>query len=167
MPNESSTEQRLHELLDQKDAKIEELENLLKSSNSLLEQDPFVWALPGPADDAREDLPVPRLELLYEPETVPSGTVSWHQFRVYYRLVYKHLMGDLHKTVLGETTCRGGAGKPIKSMEARSRPGKIDLPYRDGAHICHDMAHLRMPGFAICGDIIEDLSELAGHPERR
>jgi hypothetical protein len=41
------------------------------------------------------------------------------------------------------------------------------MPYRDGAHICHDMATFKLPGFLVCGDVVNDISDLAGQPNKR
>jgi hypothetical protein len=68
----------------------------------------------------------------------PSEESGWRQHTASYRLVIRHLVGNLLAIPLGLTTTRGGDGSP---------PTEKDLPYRDGAHIHHDMEHLRLPAF--------------------
>jgi len=88
-------------------------------------------------------LPVPRLELRCEP--VDDGT-EW-----VYSLVYKHFLGHIVFVTFGITRVSGApAVEPIDG-------GKLQLPMRDGVHIYHDMKELRLPGFAICGETIEQL----------
>lgn len=169
MSNEQELIRHLTEALSQKDGQIEDLKNELRQARYLLSADPFVWALPGRSMDAREDLPVPRLELVYTP-SAREGVVSWHEYRVLYRLVYRHMNRELHAVVFGETRNRGGGWDPkrppVNSVEASYRPGKLELPIRDGAHIRRDMVHLKLPAFAIAGDVVEDLADLAVDPTR-
>ena len=80
---------------------------------------------------------------------------------IYERHVYRHFLGDIMAVPLGHTTIRGGAGRmPLVD-------GRLMLPFRDGAHVCSDMAHLKLPGFATYGDHVDDLTAFAGNPHER
>ena len=88
-------------------------------------------------------LPIPRLELRCIPA---EDAVEWR-----YSLVYEHFLGHIEFVPLGITYQSGaGVAEPLDG-------GHLELPMRDGAHIYHDMTELRLPGFAICGEMIEQL----------
>ncbi len=57
---------------------------------------------------------------------------------------------------LGHTKV-GGDGRPQIRGD-----GSIRLPFRDGAHIYHDMKQLGLPGFAILEDKVEPLAHDSG-----
>lgn len=155
----TSIEERLQELLDQKDEETRALQKEVAELRRLVKADPFLWALQ--AEVPERGLPVPRLEI----EWTPHSQHGWHEASAVYRLVHRHLQGHVVGVGIGQTTVRGGWPRPpIRGTETTHRPGKIELPRRDGAHICHDMVQLNLPAFAICGDQIDDLSDLAGKP---
>jgi hypothetical protein len=97
----------------------------------------------------REDtsgLPVPRLELRWigEPE---DSDGEWE-----YNLVANHFTGVPVFYPLGNTEVTGGASAYLPT-------GRIRLPFRDGAHIKHDMKELKLPGFVIRGSKTEALGD--------
>ncbi len=97
----------------------------------------------------REDtsgLPVPRLELRWigEPEDTEG---EWE-----YNLVANHFAGGLVFYPLGNTEVMGGTSAYLPN-------GRIQLPFRDGAHIKHDMKELKLPGFVIRGSKTETLGD--------
>lgn len=153
------TIKRLEELLDQKDARIEALESEIEKLENQLREAESGWCLHTKLD-RKQELPVPRLEIVYRPLGEREG-YEWSSYETVYRMVYRHLVGDIMSVPLGRTEiCGHGSGPPL-------RDGRLRLPFRDGAHICSDMAHLRLPGFAVCGDHVDDLTALAGKPEAR
>lgn len=155
------TAERLCELLDQKDAEVDELADKLRRAENIIEGDGLAWArhieLP-----AEQTLPVPRLEMVYE----PSARVGWAEYKVRYRMVYRHLLGHCVAVPMGETKISGGhsARAPIDREPGRDWADgariRIDLPFRDGVHMRHDARHLNLPAFAIVGDVVETIPPL-------
>jgi hypothetical protein len=150
---------RLEVLLDEKDARIGELEKNVERLEAALAHSESGWCLHSEIKE-EQVLPVPRLELVYEPRGKQAGR-EWTRYVVTYRMVYRHLLGHCVAVPLGETTFSGGVSStPMQD-------GRLRLPLRDGAHICHDMAALGMPGFAVCGEHVDDLAAFAGKPRER
>lgn len=86
-------------------------------------------------EDDGFDLPVPRLEIRWVEYD------DWNR-TAFYRLVTRHFLGHLEGYALGATKCNGRRHDPL------------DLPFRDGAHICHDAQQLNLPAFVVndsCG----------------
>lgn len=102
-----------------------------------------------------QNLPVPRLELSYEP-TGRSPEKKWSTYDVKYRIIYRHLEETVYAVPLGLTQCDSGYnnqdGIPVLL-------GKIRLPFRFNAQIKHDMKHLNLPGYAILEDQIDEILE--------
>lgn len=122
--------ERLQELLDAKDAELEEANDKLERTERELTGTIDGWRRAEEwADDGR--LPVPRLELVYIQDN------GWASYRVVYRLVMKHLCDQLVGVPLGFTRCNGPSREPEH------------LPIRDGAHAMHDSAHLQMPVYLL------------------
>lgn len=163
--------ERLEEQLQERDARIEELEERLKVEE---DREAYRWtrhrAVPR---DENPELPVPRLQLRY----VERGDNDWYSYTVVYELVYQHYLEgvgggeDLIALPLGSTTVDGnglgvkGAGLPV------SEKGEISLPRRDGVHIISDSVQLNFPMFTVCGKIAKpipprDLSFKKGHGAR-
>lgn len=101
------------------------------------------WLLPENVEDTL-GLPLPRLEMrwfkLYEYQE------DWSSYRVVYSMVFCHLLDHCISIPLGMTTVQGGGKHRPPPWEGEV---EILLPHRDGAHLHHDAAHLRMPAFAI------------------
>lgn len=128
--------ERLEELLNERDERIAELE--AEAEAKKLVED---WAWVRHTQPAETDLPVPRLEMRW------TQRDQWN-WVARYGLVYRHFLGHLVHVPFGETTRNGsGARSPITE-------GKVDTPFRDGAHIACDAARLKLPAFAICGDVV-------------
>jgi len=96
----------------------------------------------GPDDGV---LPVPRLELVWE-----CQDNDWHEFVVRYRLVYKHFLGETISVPLSYT--RVGQHADNTPWRSRYKPGKLELPMRDGCHIMHDAAQFGIPAYAVTPD---------------
>lgn len=146
---------RLEEALNQKDEEIEALHEENRALEQKVSGAEGGWALPVKLP-SEQTLPVPRLEMVYE--QIDPG--SWWEVRTLYRLVYRHLLGHCVAVPLGETTIRGGSGEgpPIRN-------GKIDLPFRDGAHIRCEARTLRLPAFAVCGDVVQPIEPRETDPD--
>lgn len=136
-----TTEQRLAEQLDAKDAEIEELSSRLEEAETRAEG-ARAWSLPREIADDHPTLPVPRLEMAWTPDT----DVGWREHVVEYRLVYRHLDDRLIAIILGRTKVGCSGGDPFSHGPLHA------MPFRDGAHSAHDAAHLSLPLIVVAPD---------------
>jgi len=136
------TNERLEELLAAKDARIQRLENEFDKARD--EQERFEnwleykWTKHQSFDSDPYGLPVPRLQI-----ECTSTDEEWHDRTWRYDLVYRHFLGSIEFIPLGLTISRGGRGKPELVNVLH------DLPFRDGSHIVHDSAVMKLPAYAI------------------
>jgi hypothetical protein len=135
--------ERLEELLEQKDREIEELQERVYKAEDQAERN-WQWTKHFEIKED-ESLPVPRLEMRWR-EIESHDGFNWEAC---YNLVYRHFLGHVIAVPMGHTRI-GGERNPIQN-------GKVDLPFRDGAHIQNDMAQLKLPGFAIFNKTITPL----------
>ena len=147
-----TVEERMAGLLDTKDAELDKLRTKIEELLDKLDDEKWRWARHTRSKD--DALPVPRLEIRYHRV---SGTWrnpdAWETKEARYNLVYRHLDGDIVTVPLENTKIEGGTGEPPVVN------GEVVLPYRDGAHIYHEMMTLGLPGFSICGDVVTDLGK--------
>lgn len=143
---------RLEELLELKDQQLAEKDKLIEeiqAQNSDLEgrirQAASGWSLPQVLK-GQQTLPTPRLEMLVEKQG--EYRMVWK-----YRLVKKHLDGDVLAIPLGEVEGIGHRQFPPRDFE-----GNLERPWRQGADMLFDMEHLGYPGYMICGDLVEQIS---------
>ncbi len=136
--------ERLEMLLNEQDARIEKLEQENEELERRVEGAKAGWSLPRSVEDARPELPLPRLEM----EWLPRSPGDWGAYKVEYRLVYRHLCDHVVVIPLGLTRVEGGGQSPF----ARGADAEKALPFRDGAHIIHDSAHLALPAYALTPD---------------
>lgn len=131
------TIERLEDLLEQKEEELDDLKREVERLEYMLDGSPDGWrAVKSIKDDP--SLPIPRLELAFE----PSQKYGWGDYKVIYRLVYQHLVDGLLTVPLGETNIRGGG--------AANHAEEPDyLPHRDGAHAAHDALHFGLPLYRI------------------
>jgi hypothetical protein len=148
-----NTIERLEELLAKKDQELEEKDAELQKASE--ENDRLERELKGSLDGWRhsvelpdDDLPVPRLEVVY---VLDDG---WSDFRVIYRLVMKHLLGNLVAIPLSYTKISGGPNK---------EPEADHLPFRDGAHMAHDAALFGIPAFKLLPGKLPKRLDLSGY----
>lgn len=159
-------EQHLAEQLDAKDETIAELEEQIEELTNDLKVAENGW-LAHEVLSREQMLPVPRLEI----EVIGAGRsddMKWYTREYRYRMVYRATWGDVLGILLGHTTSQGGGpGQERPIYKEGPHAGKPYMPHRDGAHICNDMAQLKLPGFLICEEVVADISHLAGKPEAR
>jgi hypothetical protein len=139
--DDQKTLERLNELLDSRDRTILELTSKLEELEERLQGSRTAWSVPYPLEEFQEDppLPLPRLEFVWELHE------EGYSYSVEYRLVKRHLMGDLEAHPLGLTNVSGSHGgrKPWGNP-----PEDLNLPYRDGSHSAYDSTHLGLPVYA-------------------
>ena len=133
-----AAEDRLAEQLESAEDEIREL----KYQVSRLE-DRLPWTEHLTLEES--NLPVPRLEMLWEKGKFPRG----YNFRCSTRLVYRHTLGHLVGIPFYETL-RGSEISPDEY-------GKIDTPFRDGVHIRNDARQLQLPAFVIWNGKVEQI----------
>lgn len=154
---DNKTVERLNELLEAKDEKIEELEATVQQLEREVDGSKWGWRIVRAMKDV-EELPIPRLELVASKLLWEDG--SWSgDYEWVYRLVYRHLTDELISCPLGHTKVGGGSTQ----WPPTGHDGRLTLPRRDGCHIYHDAAHLKLPAFARCDDIIEPLGKLGDY----
>jgi hypothetical protein len=130
--------ERLEELLDEKDSRINDLERELREATDRQEAD-WEWARHSTRKMDADNLPVPRLEMRWVQESEDGYMQRWD-----YALVYRHTLDHLVVVPLGQTRTQGGRGEPPIYGE------RLQTPFRDGVHICRDTEHLGIPAFGIC-----------------
>ena len=139
-----AAEDRLAQELEEAEERIGELEREVERL-----QDHLPWTQHEEIE-ATPDMPVPRLEMVWEEGKFPRD----YQYRCAYRLVYRHLLGHLVAVPLGETMV--GSTKPPDHF------GEIDTPFRDGAHIKSDARQLGLPAYVRWGDKVERIDPGTG-----
>jgi hypothetical protein len=146
--------ERLERMLNEKDRQIAEIEERMQALTDESERT-WDWARHQLLEDDSA-LPVPRLEMRCR------NLGDWWNWEWLYGIVYRHLTGTIVFVPLGHTKVGGDGRPPIRG------DGGIRLPFRDGAHIYHDMKHLALPGFVILEDRVEPLTHGGGaEVERR
>jgi len=131
-------EQRLNDLIEERDSQIESLEERLTEEKDKLNLASNLWMvhrIEKPIE-CTSNLPLPRLEM--------RQSIEGYQTIFHYGIVYKHYseMGDLITFIpLGKTTCTGTYKK--------------QTPFREGVHIRHDSKALGMNAYLVDVDTNE------------
>ena len=101
-----------------------------------------------------KELPVPRLELVWEPI---SKDDCWNNWQCMLNLVFQHTLGQIIRIRCGMTrSCRP---KPPDFYP------EFDTPFRDGVH-CMDMSgQLRLPAYVVVGEVAQFVQPLFRHIE--
>lgn len=148
--------ERLEALLDEKDEELEKLRQQVTELERARDSEPWAWMRQSKSDEA-EGLPVPRLEIRW------SKLDDW-SWVAEYALVYRFFLGEVIRVPFSRTKQSGGWDdrELAESESPRSivRNGVVETPFRDGAHIRHDMRALNLPGYAICRDVVTKLEPM-------
>lgn len=147
---EAPTIERFRELLDLKDEELIRVQHELDDAQALLFEREHAWRAEKTLPK-EQTMPVPRLEMVL---TAEPDRLIWD-----YRLVRRR-GGDVMALPL-ERTIILGPNRP-RYHRAVGICGKLELPLRTGASFYEDMISLRLPGFAIFGDHVDDLTGYAG-----
>lgn len=147
MSEEMTALERLEQQLNEKDAEIERLEDEAKKARDAKARE---WLRPQLLDaDPSPALPSPRLEIRYA--ALDEDRYNW---QADYCLYLPHLLaGKVQVVPIGST--RGSGGGAPRRQELGKHAGKFSGPFRDGAHIRHDMVTLGLPAFVIVGDEVD------------
>lgn len=137
-----TTEERLEELLDQKDEEIARLSQELDALKNKARADAWAWAIHTESPE-REGLPVPRLEIRYK--RTGLACYEWTS-----ALCYR----DLTKTVICVPLGHTRVDRICGENSAPVCKGEPELPYRDGAHVLSNSLELDLPLFAIVDDMV-------------
>lgn len=147
-------EERLNEIIEQKDDEIVELERKVELLENQLDYANHVWQhhFSFQENDFYGQMPYPRLEMRLR--RLSKG--DWYNIEWIYGLVYKHTVDTFseNKTLLfiplGRTTSSGGTGE----LSYRIREGnKIDMPHRDSLHIYIESLMLKIPAYIVCEEM--------------
>jgi hypothetical protein len=151
--------QQLEDLLNQRDAQIEELETKVRELEDASERD-WEWCRHRAAkQDTDPLLPLPRLEIRCVQETD-----DWYMWRWDYCFVYKHFLGQVIWVPLGQTRAQGGSGGPPRWAKEHVKEGRgeFQLPFREGVHVAHESETTGLPTFAILQGEYERISMREG-----
>ena len=143
--------ERLEALLDEKDAELAAYRRSDEERERDADNDAWCWTKHTKSQEP-DGLPVPRLEIRWS-RLGSGGEWNW---LASYNLVYRHFLGDVIVVPLSATRRGGNDCAPIE------RDGKVETPFRDGAHIAHEMRHMNLPGYAICEGTITKLEPMDG-----
>ena len=139
------TAEYLTGLLNEKDRQIDKLAERVEELENTLDGRTWGWTIHTTvSEDENMNLPVPRLEMRWR--ELDDWGYNWE---AQYRLVHRHFLDHLVAIPLGSTK-RGGDSPPMTNE-------KVDLPFRDGAHIKHDAKALDLPAFVIYGDEVHPI----------
>lgn len=140
MADKMTAIERLEALLDEKDEEIHTLE-AEKAEREY--GDRWGWMRQRKSEEA-EGLPVPRLEIRWRKLN------DWERVAEY-SLVYRFFHGEVIRVPMSVTKQSGG---PVVHGDM------VSTPFRDGAHIQHDMRHLNLPGYAISDGVVTKLEPM-------
>lgn len=142
--------ERLEKLLNDKDIEIAKLRRAAEKYAKDQDDDAWLWSKHSESPET-EGLLLPRLEIRWTPlGNSPLASGGEWNWLASYNLVYRHLLGHVIVVPISATRRGGGPGIPV-------RDGQVETPFRDGAHIRNEMLQLGLPGYAICGDVINRL----------
>lgn len=128
--------EELATVIEKKNERIQELEEKLEKMEY---KDAWAWRhLREMTEEENLNLPLPRLELRYRSHSKYTHIVD-------YGLVQRHLCGEIMFI-------------PISSTKIDGKVVKLSTPYRDGAHMYHDMDAFDMRGFVVDGTDVRELS---------
>lgn len=155
-----TVEERLNELLNEKDKEIEKLRDELDHLKSYVKNKHFGWMehreLPA---DFHPELPVPRLQFTYFKR-------DW-ELVCRYELVYRHHLGHCVAIPLGQTSTSGGERSKGPFEDVGNGEKELFVPFRDGVHMNTDMKRFGIPGFAIHEDYVTSIEDLNARVEKR
>jgi hypothetical protein len=136
----STLAERLNKVIEEKEEKIQELQDEASNLRHRLEVAGEFPQAPSPRDT--EKMEVPRLEMVY----IPSKRQGWGDYLVIQRLVYQHFLG--HLDWCGIDWTRVSPGRSDQDGPAQY-DGKVDLPFRSGAHLHANSVLLKMPAYTV------------------
>lgn len=147
--NKITAVERLEGLLDKKDSELSEKSERIDELEGHLEHVKGGWTLHLKLP-REQTLPVPRLEVVFEPRGWKDH--EWCDYVALYRMVYRHFLGHCVAIPIESTKVQRSLNEiPLGPN------GKIELPFRMGAHVAHDAAHLKLPAFAVVMDRVEPI----------
>ena len=152
MEEKSTTVERLTELLDIKDEELDELRKQVSNYERAELDHPWSWCIHSESKD-EQTLSVPRLELRWT--AIKGDRYNW---LCTYALVYRHLCDQFVTVPLGCDSQR--RGRLVSTFPTR---WAHRTPFRDGCHIRSEIRHLNLRGFAICGDVVSELTPRNAH----
>ncbi len=140
----TTTIEYLTEQLNERDAEIEELTRAVDLLEQTLRGAKSNWTLHTRLSN-EQTLPVPRLEIVFQPDEQEG----WGRYDAIYRLVYRHEQDFIIGVPLGRTTVESMRDEPPITND------RIDEPRRDSAHIRRDSISLGLPAYVVLGDRVE------------
>ena len=148
-------EERLNETIEEKEAKIEELQEKIETieKNSDLQKLEYQMHEYFKESELQKKLPVPRLEMRFKRVKNWRGDDNWYNVLWHYGIVYKHYAETHNDTMLfipiSQTTSNGGDG----TFKSHFRDGRLDTPFRDGVHIFAESKLFNLPAYIVCEEM--------------
>jgi hypothetical protein len=143
-------EERLNELIEEKERQISRLEQEIETIKDQFDLNRLSWQLHSAFenDEFSRQMPFPRLEMRLR----RVSKNNWYSVEWIYGLVYKHF-SDIDNNMLlfipfSQTTSNGGDGK----FESMNHNNKLDLPFRDGLNIRVEGVLFGLPTYIICSE---------------
>lgn len=145
-----SVEERLNDIISEKESHIYDLENQLDELKGALDYQKWGWCRHERIEGDTElykDIPYPRLEMFMN----RVSKNDWYEIEWVYGLVYSHFSDASYNTKLlfipfSKTTSSGGKG----TFESRMIDGKLETPFRDSLHIKTEANLLNLPAYISC-----------------
>jgi hypothetical protein len=141
-------EERLNDIISEKDDKIEELERTIAD---LVEQQDLTrlkWQMHSAFqnDDFYKLMPYPRLEMRFN----RLSKDDWYSIEWVYGLVYKHSTDVNNDTLIFVPMSRTESSGGDTTFDNWVDSTGIRLPYRDGLHIYAESVILDLPAYIVC-----------------
>jgi len=156
-----TTIEHLTELLNTADRRTAILENKLKVFETIRD---YMWLLHKTEPrDVGGQMPVPRIEMRVR--RIDDYSAEWLQYLVLDPFFTEDDDAEVLLVPLGRTTTSAGGTKALFEKDAEPH-----LPYRDGAHMFHHMAQLKLRGFLtreVDGELDHCKELTLDHPEVR
>jgi len=161
-------EERLNEIISEKDDLITELENKVDALTADLDYANHSWQHHSAFenDDFFRQMPFPRLEMRLR----RTSKDNWYSIEWTYGLVYRHSSDTfsddnnmLRFIPFSKTTSSGGKG----TFDNWCKAGRLELPYRDSMHIHTESKVFNLPAFIICQEmgVINKIERQSENPE--
>lgn len=149
MSEKVSVEERLNDIISEKENEINSLEDKIASLEHQLDYHKWSWCRHQIIEDDEfyKDIPYPRLEMFLK----RISENSWYEIEWVYGIVYKHFSDAGYNNKLlfipfSQTNSRGGG----KDFTSHFHDGKLELPFRDGLHIKTEAQVLNLPAYISC-----------------
>ncbi len=141
-------EERLNEIIEEKDERIAELERRVENMEYESDISRLRWQMHTSFqnDEFYKQLPYPRLEMRFN----RLSKDDWYSIEWIYGLVYKHVTDIKTDTLLFIPISRSESSGGNRTFENWLVSDKLQLPFRDGLHIYAESLTFNLPAYIVC-----------------